>query len=87
MRSHDHHRIRHSERAKLIDGHGRAVVVHANLVEQADVGAAGAQTAEFLAEILDSFIHADFGLGHAFFGVVNGGHFKSSPRGEKRIRC
>src|SRR5208337_1617428 len=73
-RNHQHAGIGDSDVAKLIHGHERAVIIHADMIENGGVGAAGADTGEFLAKIVDSLFHANFCGGERFFGAGNCGH-------------
>ena len=73
-RNDDGHGIGNRQRAQLIHGHGRAVIIDAHVVEQRDVRAAGAHAGQLPPEILNRFLHARFGLRHGVFAGGNRGH-------------
>ncbi len=63
-RNHDQRCVRYHDRAQLIHGHRRAVVIHADIVQYGRIRAAGAQRSYFLAKIVHGFFHARLGRGH-----------------------
>ena len=47
----------------LVEGRGRAVIIHANVIQQAQGGAAGADGGHFVLQIADGLFHARFRRG------------------------
>ena len=76
-RDHDHCGVRNIQRAQLIHGHRRTVIVHPDMIQQRYVRAARPHSRKLLAEIFHSLFHADFCLTHSVFTCGNRCHLRS----------
>ena len=60
--------LRGADRGDLLDGHGRAVDLDAQRIDQARVGPAGADAGQGALEHADGLFHALFDVQEDFFG-------------------
>jgi len=83
----DLRRLGHADRSQLLDGRGRAIAVHAQRVDQAGIGPAGADAGETVLQHGNGLVHAFFDIKQDFFRIhlaAPSGRFSDGDRQSRR---